>query len=224
MSRIGPWLPRAGAALAVAGFFLPHASVDGRSRSPFTLCMELGEFLTLAEYLYHVLWLLASLGAPLLLLSAATRRDPDRGGLRWVLLVWLLLSSFSLSTLASILLTAVAPDPLAPRPSEGLLLALFVVPLACAAVAVGRVLAGGDARATGRLVRASLGLLVALHALFLAGHWWLLFGTWVSAGGPPARTLAGAWAPFAGGLLVVLGEVHLLARPLPPAPAAEAGA
>lgn len=211
MQRLAPWLPRAGAALAAAAFFLPQARSGDRWHSPFSLCTDLGGLLPLAEYLYHVLWLLAPLLLPLFLLAAVMRRDPESGGLRWVLLVLLLLASFSLSTLGSILLTTVDAGAQSSRPPAALALAIFVLPLLAAATAVGRVLGGGDPRATGRIVRASLGLLLALHALFVLGCWWNLFASWT--GGPPGGILPTAWFPFAGGVLVALGELLLLVRP-----------
>jgi hypothetical protein len=217
VNRIGPWLSRAGAGLAAAAFFLPQQAGAARSRSPFGLCGELGEHLPLEDYLYHALWILSWLFVPLLLLGSSLRRDPERGGLRWVLLVLLLALSFSLSTVASIGLTRVDPDPQVARAGEGLLLALFVLPLACSAVAVGRVLSGGDARATGRIVRASLGLLLSLHGLYVALHWWDAFSSW--SGATAGRVLPAAWAPVAGGLLVLAGELRLLVRPPAPLPA-----
>lgn len=217
MRRFAPWLPRAGAALAAAAFFLPQAGFGGRWHSPFSLCTDLGGLLPLSEYLYHVLWLLGPLLLPLLLLSAVMRPDPDSGGLRWVLFVILLLASFSLSTLGSILLTTVDAGAQASRPPAALALAIFVLPLLAAATAVGRVLGGGDPRATGRIVRASLGLLLALHSLFVLGWWWGFYASWT--GNSPGETMPAAWSPFAGGLLVAVGEIHLLVRPPAPAPA-----
>jgi hypothetical protein len=217
VNRIGPWLPRAGAALAAAGFFLPHHTFPGQFRSPFGLCLEMGAQLPLAETIFQGLWLVATVAVPLLLLAALLRRGPDEGGLPGVLLVLLLASAFALSTLGSIRMTVV-PDPGgAQEASEGLSLALFALPLVCAAVAVGRVLGGGDRKATDRMVRASLGLLIALHGLFFVE-------VWTSAAGPTARAWGGllptAWSGVAGGLLILLGELQALARSGDPAPAA----
>jgi hypothetical protein len=201
--------------LAAASFFLPqYAAGNGQLWSPFGLCRELGDALPLSEYLYHALWVVSWLIVPLLLLA------PGRRGLEGFLLVLLLLASFSLSTFASIHLTE--PDARLSGLSTGLGLALFAVPPVLAAIAVARVLGGGDRRVTAGLVRASLGLLLALHALFVAGAWWDFFGTWPGIGGA-GRTLVGAWTPLVGGLVIVAGEVRLLLVPPPqgaPAPAA----
>ena len=207
MARIDPWLPRAGAAIAAASFFLPQYSAAGRLWSPFGLCMELGDHLPLSGYLYHVLWMVSWLILPLLLLAGTARRTAG-SGLEWVLLVLLLAASFALSTFASILLTTVEADAGPAGVSTGLGLALFAFPPVLAAVAVARVLGGGDRRVTAGLVRASLGLLLALHAFMVAGSWW---GSVPGSGGT-GRTLLWAWAPVAGALLVVAGEVRLLLR------------
>lgn len=213
MARIAPWLPRAGAALATAAFFLPQFRAGDRAWSPFGLCRELGDLLPLSDYLYHVFWIVSWLVVPLLLLAAAAR---GRRGVDWVLLVLLLVVSFSLSTLGSVLLTTVELG--ISGTSTGLSLALFAVPLALAAVAVGRVLGSGEGRVTGGLVRASLGVLLALHSAFVAGSWWAFFGSWPSAGSE-GRTLPWAWLPLVGGLLLAAGELQLLLRPPAPAPA-----
>ncbi len=218
MKRIGPWVPLGGAVVAAASFFLPQVEVGSRSWSPFGLCAELADLLPISEFLYHVLWILSWLVVPLLLVAALTRRDPGRGGAGWVLFILLLLASFSLATFGSVLLTSVEADVRVAGPSTGLALALFALPLAASAVAVGRVLGGGDRRVTGRIVRASLGLLLALHALFLQGSGWEGLAAW-DGSGAAVRPLPSAWAPFAGGLLVFLGEVLLLLRPPEPVPA-----
>ncbi len=221
MNPLGLWLVRAGTALAALAFFLPQVTVAGGSRSPFVLCSELAGLLPLSEYLYHLAWLLSMLLLPLLLFRSAWSRDSRGAALPWGHLVLLLLSSFALSTLGSILLTAVQGGAGADAPPAALSLILFVLPLAAAATALGRILGGGEPRATGRVVRASLGLLLALHGAFLLDAWGRLSASWT--GSAAGAILPAAWLPLLGGLLVLLGDSALLLRPAPPAPDPAAG-
>jgi hypothetical protein len=127
-------------------------------------------------------------------------------------LALLLVTSFALATLGSILLTLTGSGPQAPVASFPSSLALFLLPLLLGGVALARLVGGEFARSSGGYVRLALALLLALNGLFLIDGGWALLLSWVKQTGTPG-TPAGAWLAPAGGLLVAAGEILARRRP-----------
>jgi hypothetical protein len=151
-------------------------------------------------------WLaLPALAGAAVFLGAARRRRPPGPALRAFLLALLMAVSFSLATIGSVLLTLSGAGAAGPATSFALSLLLFLLPLLLGGVALARVVGGDFERSTGSYARLALGLLLALHGVFLLdGGWNLLLSGLTSTG--MIRALPGAWAVPAGGLLVAAGE------------------
>ena len=151
-------------------------------------------------------WLaLPALAGAAVLLGAARRRQAPGPALRAFLLTLLMAVSFSLATIGSVLLTLSGAGSAGPPTSFALELLLFLLPLLLGGVALARVVGGDFERSTGGYARLALGLLLALHGLFLLdGGWDLLLSGLTPSG--MIRALPGAWAVPAGGLLVAVGE------------------
>jgi len=157
-------------------------------------------------------WLALPALAGAAMLLGARRRSPPGPVLRAVLLALLMAVSFALATIGSILLTQSGPGATGPATSFGLELLLFLLPLLLGGVALARVVGGDFERSTGGYARLALGLLLALHGLFLLdGGWELLLSGMKQSG--LIRALLGAWAVPAGGLLVAAGEAASRVRP-----------
>jgi hypothetical protein len=124
----------------------------------------------------------------------------------------LLVTSFALATLGSILLTLTGSGPQAPVVSFPSSLALFLLPLLLGGVALARLVGGEFARSSGGYARLSLALLMALNGLFLIDCGWALMMSWMKQTGTPAMA-AGAWVAPAGGLLAAAGEILSRRRP-----------
>ncbi|MBV8881703.1 MAG: hypothetical protein JO332_17230 [Planctomycetaceae bacterium] len=212
MSPAAPWLARLGAVLLLLSPFLPQAETGGRTVGAWSMLAALAgqvggvECLAIAGGLY----LPVLTGA--LLLAGAWRPGAGPAVLRLAQLCLLLLVSFALATLGSLLLTDAATRSTAP--SFPLSVALFALPLLLSGAALARWMQGGLDRATGTYERGALGLLLLLHGLFLADCGWAYL---LLPGGASAtvgvRPLATAWIGPLGAGLSALGA---LASRLPP--------
>jgi len=143
------------------------------------------------------------------LLAGASLREGGPAALRVLILSFLLVCSFALSTLGSLLFTDAATR--AVMPSFPLAIALFTGPLVLSGTALSRWMQGGLAQSTGAFDRSALALLIVLHGLFLADCGW---GYLLLTDGIPNGTvhpLPGGWIGPLGGLLAVAGGV--LSRP-----------
>jgi hypothetical protein len=145
------------------------------------------------------------------LLAASVKRA--EASLRGPSLAALLVLSFALATLGSLLLTDPSGSARPVAPSFALSLALFVVPLLLSGVALARGLERGLDAAPGVLEPLSFAVLLGLQGLFLADAGWaLLVGlTGVTA---PVRLLPGAAVEPLGAVLLAAGAILASPRPL----------
>lgn len=206
------WIVRAGAFLILLSPLLAHVDVAGRRFGPILLMGELSPVLSPVEWLGLAAGLFLPLAAGAVLLAGSWRAPQPAAGVRALTLALLLAVSFALSTLGSVLLTRTPSGPQAPAPSFPLSLLLFVLPLLLGGLSLARLVGGDFDRSTGRFARLSLGLLMALHGLFLLDSGWELLVSLLKQNGTP-RALAGAWSAAAGGLMVAAGEALFRPRP-----------
>ncbi|HEV3028289.1 MAG TPA: hypothetical protein VG457_11990 [Planctomycetota bacterium] len=156
---------------------------------------------------------LAGLFAPVVagavLLAGASVRDGGPAALRILTLGFLVVGSFALATLGSLLFSDTATRTV--TPSYPLAIALFTGPLVLSGTALSRWMQGGLVRSGGVFDRSALALLIVLHGLFLADCGWgyLLLTEGIPNG--TVQPLAGAWIGPLGGLLAVTGGI--LSRP-----------
>lgn len=213
MVHLSRWLVRLGALMLLVSPMVPQCRLPSETVSPFLavggLAPAVGSTL---ECLGLAAWLFAPFLAGAALLAGAWRSSAPSPAVRALTLALLLLVSFALSTLGSILLTLTGAGPQAPAVSFPISLALFVLPLLLGGVDLARLVGGEFARSSGGFARLSLGLLLAMNGLFLLDGGWDLLLSWMNQIGTP-RALAGAWLAPAGGLLVAAGEILARLRP-----------
>lgn len=223
MDLLSRWPARAGALLIAVSPLLAQCEMGGRSVRPATLLAPSATPLEPLAYLLLALWLYTPLPLGLLLLLGI-RRSGTGGGpaLRALTLVSLLLLSFFLATVGSLLLTPSGGTVLTVAPSFAVSLLLFLLPLGLGGIALARAVGGNFEGSSGGYGRLALALLLALDGFFLEDGGWAIALSW---GGPPqpVRTLGGIWLLPVGGLLVAAAE--LVARFWPrPTPASLPGA
>ncbi len=212
MADVSPWLVRVGAFLLLVSPLVPQADMNGVRFRPLGQAGGLGLQGTAIARLGLEAWMALPALAGAAILLGARRRTPPGPALRALLLALLMAVSFSLATAGSILLTRSGTGATGPSTSFALELLLFLLPLLLGGVALARVVGGDFERSSGGYARLSLGLLLALHGLFLLdGGWDLLLSGLKQAG--LVRALPGAWAVPAGGLLVAAGEAAFRVRP-----------
>ncbi len=210
------WIIRVGAILVFASVAMPQRGAGGIVFVPASLAVEFASRLPAPEGFFLAAGLLGPALAGLALGFASLPGAGPHPAMRWTVVILLLASSFALATLGSILLTALQAHPVAGLPSFVLALLLFLAPILLGGIVLARVLGGSEDAVTAALARASLGILLALHGLFLADFGAPVLISWLAV--PEAgRALAGAWAAPAGGLLVAAGELIVLFRPAPAA-------
>jgi len=201
---------RLGAILLLLSPLLPQFQIGSLTLSPLQACRRFDPQTPPMTLLGLRGWLFApALAGAAVLLGA--RRSPGPVG-RSAAFALLLPLSFALSTLGSILLTETAASPTGPAVSFPLALLLFTAPILLGGAAFARLTGGGFDGSTGGFARLSIGLLLAVHGLFLMDSGWDLLLPLLMQNGI-ARASAGAWAAPAGGLLVAAGEVLLRLRP-----------
>jgi hypothetical protein len=209
---VSPWLVRIGAILLLLSPLIPQAEVNGRSLGLLRSAGDQGPQLSAVARLGLEVWLALPALAGATLLLGARGRTPPGPVLRAFLLALLMAVSFALSTAGSVLLTQSGSGAAGPTTSFGLSLLLFLLPLLLGGVALARVVGGDFDRSSGGFARLSIGVLLALHGLFLIdGGWELLLSGGKSTG--IIRALPGAWSAPAGGLLVAAGEALARLRP-----------
>ncbi|HLY75741.1 MAG TPA: hypothetical protein VKU80_16610 [Planctomycetota bacterium] len=203
MQRAAPWLVRVGAVLLLISPFLPQARSDTGSFGACTMISALAGKLGGVERLAALSGLFAPALAGALLLPGAGRPRGGGAALRVSTLGFLLVSSFGLATLGSLLFTDAATRTV--TPSFTLAIALFAGPLVLSGTALSRWMQGGLDRSTGAFERSALALLMTLHGLFLADCGWgyILLSDGIQSG--TVRPLAGVWVGPLGGLLAVVG-------------------
>jgi hypothetical protein len=202
---VSPWLVRAGALLLLLSPLVPQAERNGLPFGPLDALRDPELPLSAVARLGLEAWVALPALAGALVLLGARRRSPPGPVLRAFLLALLMAVSFSLATIGSVLLTLSGAGAAGPPTSFALSLLLFLLPLLLGGVALARVVGGDFERSTGSYARLALGLLLALHGVFLLdGGWNLLLSGLTSTG--MIRALPGAWAVPAGGLLVAAGE------------------
>jgi hypothetical protein len=205
MTRAGPWLLRLGAALILVAPFLPQCSTGSASLGPLTLPRPSNPAMPPMLRLAIDAGLFLPVLAGALILAGGWRKGGGPAALRVATLGLLLAVSFGLATLGSLLFTEASSRTA--NPSFPLSVGLFAVPLALSGIALSRWMEGGVERSTGAFERASLGLLMLLHGLFLADFGWdaLMAAGVVQKG--TIRLLPGAWLGPLGGLLAAAGVV-----------------
>lgn len=212
------WIVRVGAILILASVALPHLrGAGGFVFVPASLASLLVSRLPAPEGLFLAAGLLGPALAGLVLGLGALPGTGPHPAMRWTVVILFLAASFALATLGSILLTALQAHPVAGMPSFLVALLLFLAPILLGGTVLARVLGGSEDAATAALARASLGVLLALHGLFLADFGAPVLLSWLGESGA-GHALVGAWAEPLGGLLVAAGELTLLFRPAPAAP------
>jgi hypothetical protein len=209
MARAASWLVRLGAVLILMSPLLPQAQSNHGSVGAWAMTWVLPGKVGGVERLAALAGLFAPMLAGAVLLAGASLRDGGPAALRVLTLAFLLVFSFALATLGSLLFCDAATHKV--TPSFTLAIALFVGPLVLSGTALSRWMQGGLDRSAGGFDRSAVGLLIVLHGLFLADCGW---GYLLLPEGIPnetVRPLAGAWIGPLGGLLVVAGGV--LSRP-----------
>jgi hypothetical protein len=203
MQRGAPWLVRLGAGLILISPFLPQAASDSGSFGAWTMMSALAGKVGGVERLAALAGLFAPVLAGAALLAGSTLPGGGPAALRVSTLGFLLVCSFGLATLGSLLLSDAATRTV--TPSFTLAIALFAAPLVLSGTALSRWMQGGVARSTGGFERTALALLIVLHGLFLADCGWgyLLLSEGVQNG--TVRPLAGVWVGPLGGLFAVAG-------------------
>jgi hypothetical protein len=204
MQRAAPWLVRLGAVLILLSPFLPQAETDQGRMGALSVTSALAGKIGGVERLAAAAGLFAPVLVGVLLLAAASLPGGGPPALRVSLLGMLLICSFALATLGSLLFTDAATRTV--TPSFSLAIALFAGPLVLSGIALARWMQGGLDRANGAFERSALALLLLLHGLFLADCGWAFLS--LPGGGIPngtVRSLAGAWIGPLGGLLAVAG-------------------
>ena len=203
MQRASPWLVRFGACLLLIAPFLPQSQAGGGPAGTMKILSGSGSILGGVERLVVGAGLLAPFLGGAFLLAGSSLPGGGPPALRLATLGLLLLGSFSLATLGSLLLTDVARRAVAP--SFPLAVAMFTVPLLLSGIALARWMQGGLQRSTGVFERTALAVLFVLHGLFLADCGWdyLLLPDAVPNGIPPSS--AGAWLGPLGGLIAAAG-------------------
>ena len=223
MDPLSRWLVRAGAVLVAVSPLLAQCDLGGRSVRPASLLGPSAPPLEPLAFLLLALWLHAPLPLGLLLLLGV-RRSGTGGGpaLRALTLISLLLLSFFLATVGSLLLTQSGGMVLVAAPSFAVSLLLFLLPLGLGGIALARAVGGNFAGSSGGYGRLALALLLALDGFFLADGGWTMALSWT---GPPpqARMLGAIWLLPVGGLLAAASELLARVRPRP-APAPQPGA
>ncbi len=204
MERAAPWLLRLGALLILVSPLLPQAAAGPERYGALRIRKELASKAARMELLAVDVGLFLPAGIALVLLLG-TRRG-KRSLLRVPTLALLLVLSFALSTLGSLLLTASGGSARPVVPSFGLSLALFLVPLLLGGVAVSRGMEKGLGDAPDLLERLSCAVLLALQGLFLADAGWdLLVG--MTGSSAQVRLLPGAAVEPLGAVLLAAGAV-----------------
>ena len=212
MADASRWIVRAGAFLILLSPLLPQCDQAGRRLTPLTYLGELSAASPPIEWLGVAVGLFLPMAAGAALLAGSWRRAGPSAGVRALTLALLLAASFLLATVGSLLLTHTASGPQAPTASFPLSLLLFLVPLAVGGLSLARLVGGDFARSSGGFARLSLGLLLALHGLFLIDIGWDVLVSLLRQNGT-LRALAGAWSAPAGGLMVAAGEILTRLRP-----------
>jgi len=212
VADVSPWLVRIGAFLLLVSPLIPQAEMNGIRFRPLGFGEEFGMLVSGVGRLGVDAWLALPALAGLAVLLSVRRRTPPGPGLRALLLALLMAVSFSLATAGSILLTQSGTGATGPSTSFALELLLFLLPLLLGGVALARVVGGDFERSSGGYARLSIGLLLALHGLFLLDGGWDLLLSGIKQSGV-IRVLPGIWAVPAGGLLVVAGEAASRVRP-----------
>jgi hypothetical protein len=212
MGRSAAWLARIGALLILLSPLLPQVECAGerfgflRIRQGLTAAKA-----TRMERLAVDAGLLLPSAVALGLLAASGKRAG--ASLRGPSLAALLVLSFALATLGSILLTESGGSARPVAPSFALSLALFVVPLSLSGIALARALERGLDAAPGVLEPLSFAALLGLQGLFLADAGWaLLVG--LTGAAAPVRLLPGAAVEPLGALLLAAGTIFATPRPL----------
>ena len=191
--------------MGIASFFIPQAEVQvpfPRVSSPYLDCLRYAEAGDTEMFVYQTALLLAPVLACLLLLAGALPGAAGSAAIHWIHAGFFITWAFALSTLGSLSST----QSMGEEASSGALL-LFAGPLVLATVVLGRVMGGSDPRATGAIVRGSLGLLLLIDSLFD-----------LTSGA--VRWLPGAAVPLLAGALIAASGVLSWVRPAaPPSPA-----
>jgi hypothetical protein len=206
------WIVRAGAFLILLSPLLPQCELAGRRISPIPYLGELSPVAPPMEWLGVAVWLFLPLAIGVALLAGSWRRAGPSEVVRALTLALLLGVSFALATVGSLLLTHTASGPQAPTASFPLSLLIFLAPLTLGGLSLARLVGGDFARSSGGFARLSLGVLVALHGIFLVDIGWDVLLSLLKQNGT-LRALAGAWPAPAGGLMVAAGEVLSRFRP-----------
>jgi hypothetical protein len=212
MGRSAAWLTRIGALLILLSPLLPQAECAGERVGVLWVRQGLAAAkATRTERLAVDVGLLLPSVIALGLLAASVKRVG--ASLRGLSLAALLVLSFVLATLGSLLLTDPSGSARPVAPSFALSLALFVAPLLLSGVALARGLERGLDAAPGLLEPLSFAVLLGLQGLFLADAGWaLLVGlTGVAA---PVRLLPGAAVEPLGAVLLAAGALLASPRPL----------
>jgi hypothetical protein len=209
---VPPWLVRIGAILLLVSPLLSQAEAGGGCFRPLGFGGEFGMLTSGVARLGVEAWLSLPALAGLAILLSVRRRSPPGPVPRAFLLALLMAVCFAMATLGSVQLTRSATGAAGPRTSFPLELLLFLLPLLLGGVALARVVGGDVERSSGGFARLSIGLLLALHGLFLLDGGWELLLDGIKQSGA-VRTLPGAWAAPAGGLLVAAGEACCRLRP-----------
>lgn len=203
MRRAAPWMVRLGGLLLLVSPFLPQVDSGGTPVGPWAVARRSASPANRIERLAAVAGLFAPVVAGAFLVAGASLPGGGPAALRLAGLGLVLVLSFALATLGSLLLTDGATR--AVTPSFPLSLVLFTGPLVLSGIALSRWMQGGLAKATGAFERVALAVLLLLHGLFLADSGWgyLLLGPGVPNG--IVHPLPGAWAGPLGALLAVAG-------------------
>lgn len=202
----------------MASFFIHRAEVHDpapRVSSPWLDCLVRVGVVDTEILVYQTAVALAPVLACLLLLAGALPGAAGSSFIRWLQTGFFLAWAFVLATLGSIYSTlprgSLTGGASADESSSPALL-LFVGPLSLATIVLARLIGGSEPRATAAIVRASLGILLVIEALFQLGS--------------PAvdRWLAGAAVPLLAGTLIAASGALAWARPPAAASAAPQGA
>lgn len=212
MASLSRWIVRIAALALVVWAFLPQVGPPGGARSLVALLGESAGGKSPVERLGLAAWLLLPAATGVALLAATTSRADPGPVLRGFVLALLMAVSFATATAGSLVLTHSGSGATGPQPSFPLALLLFLVPLILGGTALARLVGGNAARSSGGFARLSLGVLIALHGLFLIDAGWELALPLMKTGVPP-RVAAGAWLLPAAGLAVAVGEFLNHRRP-----------
>jgi hypothetical protein len=205
MQRIAPWMVRLGALLILIAPFLPQADSGATRVGAWSVLAGAASPAGGLERLAVLAGLFAPVAAGALLLAGASLPGGGPPVLRLAGLGFLLLLSFALATLGSLLLTDGATRTV--TPSFPLSILLFAGPLVLSGIALSRWMQGGLGKADGAFERRALALLLLLHGLFLADCGWgyLLLGPGIPNG--MVRPLPGAGVGPLGALMALVGAL-----------------